>query len=196
MAFTLTDWKAQLADCLQRWRVQLAYAKPEAVYTTLAALALWPLLQVAQSEGILPVAIALGQVLVGIGSQRIAEQVQRWHDQEAPPSAEAIETWVKGQLADNAEVCATLHAIVETVEATAQARAGLNEADRQWFVDTLRRVQVKAAVEQFAALFPRVVLLVTSRIYAYQRQDWKLRGFYEAVLQPFDDAQVDHFIRH
>ena len=48
-----------------------------------------------------------------------------------------------------------------------------------------RRVQVKTAVEQFAAAFPKVRVLVTSRTYAYQRQDWKLRGFSEAVLAPF-----------
>ena len=57
-----------------------------------------------------------------------------------------------------------------------------------------RRVQVKTAVEQFAAAFPRVRLLVTSRTYAYQRQDWKLRGFAEAVLAPFDRAQIERFV--
>ncbi len=57
-----------------------------------------------------------------------------------------------------------------------------------------RRVQVKTAVEQFAAAFPKVRVLVTSRTYAYQRQDWKLRGFAEAVLAPFDEAQMHRFV--
>jgi hypothetical protein len=57
-----------------------------------------------------------------------------------------------------------------------------------------RRVQVKAAVEQFAAAFPKVRVLVTSRTYAYQRQDWKLRGFAEAVLGPFSEAQMHRFV--
>ena len=57
-----------------------------------------------------------------------------------------------------------------------------------------RRVQVKTAVEQFAAVFPKVRVLVTSRTYAYQRQDWKLRGFAEAVLAPFDEAQMHRFV--
>jgi formylglycine-generating enzyme required for sulfatase activity len=56
------------------------------------------------------------------------------------------------------------------------------------------RVQVKTAVEQFAAAFPKVRVLVTSRTYAYQRQDWKLRGFAEAVLAPFDEAQMHRFV--
>jgi hypothetical protein len=57
-----------------------------------------------------------------------------------------------------------------------------------------RRVQVKTTVEQFAAAFPKVRVLVTSRTYAYQRQDWKLRGFAEAVLAPFDEAQMHRFV--
>ena len=57
-----------------------------------------------------------------------------------------------------------------------------------------RRVQVKTAVEQFAAAFPKVRVLVTSRTYAYQRQDWKLRGFAEAMLAPFSEAQMHRFV--
>jgi formylglycine-generating enzyme required for sulfatase activity len=57
-----------------------------------------------------------------------------------------------------------------------------------------RRVQVKAAVERFAAAFPRVRVLVTSRTYAYQKQDWKLRSFAEAVLAPFGPAQIRNFV--
>jgi predicted NACHT family NTPase len=57
-----------------------------------------------------------------------------------------------------------------------------------------RREQVKTAVEQFVALFPKVRILVTSRTYAYQRQDWKLRGFAEAGLAPFSAAQIRTFV--
>jgi formylglycine-generating enzyme required for sulfatase activity len=57
-----------------------------------------------------------------------------------------------------------------------------------------RRVQVKTAVEQFATLFPRVRILVTSRTYAYQCQDWKLRSFAEAGLAPFSPAQIRTFV--
>ena len=58
-----------------------------------------------------------------------------------------------------------------------------------------RRAQVKAAVEAFAEVFPRVRVLVTSRTYAYQRQDWKVKGFAEAVLAPFDEAQIRQFVK-
>jgi formylglycine-generating enzyme required for sulfatase activity len=57
-----------------------------------------------------------------------------------------------------------------------------------------RRIQVKDAVEQFAAAFPKVRILATSRTYAYQKQDWKLRDFAEAVLAPFGQAQIQRFV--
>jgi formylglycine-generating enzyme required for sulfatase activity len=57
-----------------------------------------------------------------------------------------------------------------------------------------RRVQVKQAVQGFAADFPRCRFVVASRTYAYQRQDWKLPGFSEAVLAPFSPAQITQFV--
>jgi len=57
-----------------------------------------------------------------------------------------------------------------------------------------RRVQVKQAVQGFAADFPRCRFLVTSRTYAYQRQEWQLDGFTEAVLSPFTPGQIAHFV--
>jgi len=57
-----------------------------------------------------------------------------------------------------------------------------------------RRVQVKQAVQGFVADFPRCRFLITSRTYAYQRQDWKLDGFSEALLSPFTAAQIAHFV--
>jgi len=57
-----------------------------------------------------------------------------------------------------------------------------------------RREQIKTVVEEFAAAFPRVAILVTSRTYAYQQQDWKLREFAEATLEPFGRAQIRNFV--
>lgn len=57
-----------------------------------------------------------------------------------------------------------------------------------------RREQMRTALENFVAAFPQCRYLVTSRTYAYQKQDWKLRGFQEAVLAPFTEGQVANFV--
>jgi formylglycine-generating enzyme required for sulfatase activity len=57
-----------------------------------------------------------------------------------------------------------------------------------------RRQQIKQAVQQFAATFGNCRYVVTSRTYAYQRQDWKLDGFAQVQLLPFTQAQIDGFV--
>jgi len=57
-----------------------------------------------------------------------------------------------------------------------------------------RREQIKAVVQAFVEDFHQCRFLVTSRTYAYQRQDWKLPGFAEVVLAPFTPAQIARFV--
>lgn len=57
-----------------------------------------------------------------------------------------------------------------------------------------RRETVKQAVLDFRRQFPRVRILLTSRTYAYQRQEWRLPGFAEAVLAPFRADQAETFV--
>ena len=57
-----------------------------------------------------------------------------------------------------------------------------------------RREQIKGAVEDFASSFPRCRVLVTSRTYAYQKQEWRLRSFTETVLAPFSGGQIRRFV--
>lgn len=57
-----------------------------------------------------------------------------------------------------------------------------------------RREQVKDAVADFVSAFHRCRFLVTSRTYAYQKQDWKLSGFSEAILSPFGKGQIHRFV--
>jgi predicted NACHT family NTPase len=61
------------------------------------------------------------------------------------------------------------------------------EADR-------RRSQIRDAVEDFAATFVRCRILVTSRTYAYQEQDWRLANFVATVLAPFSAGQIRRFV--
>lgn len=57
-----------------------------------------------------------------------------------------------------------------------------------------RRVQIKQAIEDFARTFKRCRIMITSRTYAYQQQDWRLTGFAEAVLAPFSQGQMRRFV--
>lgn len=58
-----------------------------------------------------------------------------------------------------------------------------------------RRTQIQQIVSDFAASFKSCRILVTSRTYAYQQQDWRLPGFAEAVLAPFSAGQIRLFIQ-
>ena len=57
-----------------------------------------------------------------------------------------------------------------------------------------RRDQIKQGVQEFAATFSKCRFLVTSRTYAYQRQDWKLDDFAEVHLLPFTPGQIRGFV--
>ncbi|RIK33999.1 MAG: hypothetical protein DCC55_33910 [Chloroflexi bacterium] len=57
-----------------------------------------------------------------------------------------------------------------------------------------QRTQIKQAIEDFANTFLRCRILVTSRTYAYQHQEWRLHGFTAAVLAPFTGAQIATFV--
>ena len=57
-----------------------------------------------------------------------------------------------------------------------------------------RREQIKQAVQDFAKTFTRCRYLVTSRTYAYTREDWKLQGFAEVSLRVFSMAQIERFV--
>ena len=57
-----------------------------------------------------------------------------------------------------------------------------------------RRDQIKQVVESFARHYGNARILVTSRPYAYERQDWRLQGFTDTRLLPFSDGQIRRFV--
>jgi formylglycine-generating enzyme required for sulfatase activity len=57
-----------------------------------------------------------------------------------------------------------------------------------------RRVQIKEMVDTFSRSFGQCRILLTSRTYAYQKQEWRLPDFAEAVLAPWTNGQIDQFV--
>ncbi len=56
------------------------------------------------------------------------------------------------------------------------------------------RVHIKQMVEDVARTFTRCRILITSRTYAYQQQDWRLPTFVETMLAPFTPGQITAFV--
>jgi hypothetical protein len=138
MPFLPETWKAKVTERLWEWRLRVEQARPEAVYSALSAAALWPLVQAAQNTGMLPVALALGNVVAGVGGNLIAEQLQRWHDQASPTSEADIATWITAHITTNADLRQALDTILEQLQVISQARECLQANDRIWFVQKLR----------------------------------------------------------
>ncbi|MGB0385186.1 MAG: SUMF1/EgtB/PvdO family nonheme iron enzyme [Ardenticatenaceae bacterium] len=92
--------------------------------------------------------------------------------------------------------------VAQLAEFAPYLKAALREGQALLLLDGLdevpeanqRRAQIKEAIICFTDAFPRCRVLVTSRTYAYQKAEWKLPGFSEAVLAPFTEGQISRFV--
>lgn len=102
---------------------------------------------------------------------------------------------VWGYITDRLSQC-KLEAFAQDLEAELFEHGGLVMFDGLDEVPDAenRREQIKQAVQQFAGTYRNCRYLVTSRTYAYQRQDWKLDGFTQVELLPFTQAQINRFV--
>jgi hypothetical protein len=62
--------------------------------------------------------------------------------------------------------------------------------------DPRLRQEVTDEITGFAVRYPRVRVLVTSRLIGYRRQPFDAAGFSHHVLQDLDRVQIDAFVRH
>ena len=129
-------WRQKVQERLARFaasaQVQFQEASPNLLYGFLSAMALWPVAQAVQG-GELAALLALGSAAGGVGANLIANQVQRWQDE-----ADAAGQLSQAAQADPA-VREALDAVLAEFDVVRQAQAGLSEADRAWFLETLRR---------------------------------------------------------
>ncbi len=163
MDFSLDSWKKQSGQRFQRLTERLQELKnsgvPYTVYSFLAAMSLWPLVEAAQAGQMLPVAVALGSVAGGVGGNLVAEQIQRWVDRGGEPTETNIEADIAQDAPTNPELREALDTILEKLEAIPQAQAGLNEADRQWFGQTLRQeLSELGSLDRFSAVLEGTII--------------------------------------
>lgn len=133
MAFDLGVWKATVAERLVGWKDSMARSRVRSIYVFLATLALLPLAQAAGGGG-LAAGVALGGALSGVGTNLLANIIQKWKDGNEQGAAQELEA----ALAKTPEIRAELDAVLEKVEAFSQAREALPETERPWFAEKLR----------------------------------------------------------
>jgi hypothetical protein len=139
MTFNLETWKEKAGGRLREMGAWLGRRKaqdaPYLLYGALCGASLWPLVEAVQAGQTLPAVMALGSVAAGVGGNLLAEQVQRWKN-EADEAA--LAGWVAEHAPSDPDLRQALDAVLEELEAVAQAQAALSEADRAWFTATLR----------------------------------------------------------
>ena len=135
MSWSVERWKGQAGKQLRGVGEWMGRRTPYAVYGALCGLSLWPLVEAAQGEGLLPVMMALGSVAGGVGGNLIAERVQRWVDRG--DKRDAVE-WVIEQAPQDDELRGALDEVLERLDAVGAAQAGLGEADRRRLDEALR----------------------------------------------------------
>jgi hypothetical protein len=128
-------WRRQIQERLARFaasaRAQFQQAAPNLLYGFLSAMALWPVAQAVQG-GELAALLALGSVAGGVGANLIANQLQSWKNE-----ADAAEQ-LSQAAQDDPDVREVLDALLDKLGVVEQAQAGMSEADRTWFLETLR----------------------------------------------------------
>ena len=131
MAFTPETWKTAFTEHLSQWRQRMQQGGITSVYAFVSAMTLWPV-GAALHGGDVGAAVALGGVLAGVGGNLIANRLQRWQDETDAARQ------LTAEVATEPVLRAELDAVLEKLDAVAQARDALPEAERQWFTETLR----------------------------------------------------------
>jgi len=129
----LQQWKEATQEKLATLAGELRGVGPGMLYGALSAATLMPLVA-AVNQGDFAALVAATGVVGGIGGNLIANQIQAWKDRPTLEVAAELEAKAEG----NPEWRAALDALLAEFEAPRVVQAILSEADRDWFVDSLR----------------------------------------------------------
>ena len=141
MIFNQTQWHKRVLEVLptvvQRFRPQPK--EPLIIYSTVAGLTLWPLVEAAtQTKQFWSLVRTLYTVADGEGSDVLAAQLQEWHEQGKVVEAPMVMQWVRQETAVNPPLHTTLNTILKHFNAFHLAQHNLPEAERRWFATTLQ----------------------------------------------------------
>ncbi len=129
----LSTWKAAVTRRLTDSAHFLKQKSPGALYWTLAASSLFPV--IAAFNGGDPTAlVTLVSVVGGVGGNLIANQIQGWKDRSADQVAQDLADLVRS----DQQWRETLDQVMEKVQTVQTTLAALNVDDRAWFVEALR----------------------------------------------------------
>ena len=129
----LQQWKQAAEAKLAALARELRVGAPEYLYGAMSAATLAPLVT-AVSQGDYAALVAATGIVGGIGGNLIANQIQAWTDRSEAEVAVELEA----KAAAEPEWRAALDALLREFEAPRVVQAILSEADRDWFVDSLR----------------------------------------------------------
>ncbi|MFP4582242.1 MAG: NACHT domain-containing protein [Desulfococcaceae bacterium] len=111
--------------------------------------------------------------------------------QEEKPGAGLIWRFIEADLAES-----KLSEFFPILEKTLRETGGLVLLDGLDEVPEAesRREKIKAAVTDFIHTCGNCRVVLTSRTYAYHRQDWRIDGLHETILAPFSEGQIRRFV--
>ena len=144
MGFDRETWKANVTAQLQDWRLRMKQVGAKSIYGFLSMASLWPVVEAARG-GEWAALSALGGVVANVGGNLLASRLQSWKDE-----ATAVHH-IEAELSADPSLRAELDAVLETLDVFSQAQQRLTEAERQWFIKTLREeLAQQGNLERFA----------------------------------------------
>ena len=134
MGFSINDWKSGIADYFKKHTPKMKQGGMNVFYGLVTAGVLAPAVAaVAQSSG-QEVFGQLAALLGGVGVNLVSNLIQQIKDRSEEDAAAEVQR----QYEADPELRKALDTLIEKLDAINTAQRTLSDADREWFVQTLR----------------------------------------------------------